>query len=100
MAWLFGNNADISFDERVRVITELQKIGENLTFDIYKDNEGWTAKCNEIEGIIACNTNPNPSGDEIESQIRDAIFSAFNVKFSKKPEAVESPFSFRYSFVK
>ena len=82
-ALLFGNNPDISLDERVRVISKLNKIG-SLTFKIETDEEGWTAQCNEIKGIIASNTNPNPSVEEIESQIRDAVFTALNVQFDKK----------------
>ena len=97
MAWLFGLNTDIHPDERARVLNELQKVG-SLTFKIHKDQEGWTAVCNELPGIIAANTNPNPSSDEIESQIRDAIFTAFNVKFAPRPQDIESPLSFQYSF--
>lgn len=96
-ATLFGNNPDISLEERTRVINELEKIG-SLTFKIYQNKEGWTAECNEISGIIACNTNPKPSNLEIESQIRDAIFAAFNVRFENKTDAVESPLKFEYSF--
>jgi hypothetical protein len=95
-AAVFGNNPYISLDERTRVVAELQKIG-SLTFKIQKDQEGWMAQCNEVEGIIASNTNPNPSNDEIESQIRDAVFAAFDVKFDKQPE-VQSPYAFGYSF--
>ena len=98
-AALFGNNPDISGDERLRVISELQKIG-SLTFKIYQDEEGWTAKCNEVPGIIAANTNPTPSNEEIESQIRDAVFTAFNVRFDKREESIKSPFGFGYSFEK
>ena len=97
-ALLFGNNADISLDEKARVISELNKIG-GLTFKISKDEEGWVAKCNEIPAIIACNTNPSPTSDEIESLIRDAVFSAFNVRFEKKPDSIKSSLSFNYSFV-
>jgi hypothetical protein len=96
-ALLFGNNPDISMDERTRVTNEIEKIG-NLTFAVNKDEEGWTAQCNEVKGIIASNTNPNPSNDEIESQIRDAIFSAFNVQLEKVSEIRKSPFVFQYSF--
>jgi hypothetical protein len=99
LARLFGNNADISLDERSRVISEINKIG-NLTFKIYVDEEGWTAVCNEVKGIIASNTNPTPSDDEIESQIRDAVFVAFNVRFDKKLCDVKSPWGFEYSFAK
>ena len=77
-ALLFGHNPDISLDERARIFNELQKIG-SLTFNITKDEEGWVAQCREVSGIIAGGTNPNPTNSEIESQVRDAIFSAFNV---------------------
>jgi|SRR3989344_9111435 len=98
MAWLFGLNPDIHPDERERVLNELQKIGGKLTFKVNQDKDGWMAQCDELPGIIASNTNPNPSKDEIESQIRDSIFTAFNVHFEKKPISVESPLAFTYSF--
>ncbi len=88
IALLFGNNPDISLDERARVINELQKIGE-LTFKISKTEEGWVAQCNQISGIITGGTNSKPTKSEIESQIRDAIYAAFNVKIR---EDRESPF--------
>lgn len=78
-AMLFGNNPDITLDERARVLSELNKIG-SLTFAITKDAEGWMAQCKEVTGIIAGGTNPNPTNSEIEAQIRDSIFSAFDVK--------------------
>lgn len=94
-ASLFGNNPDISIEERVRVIREIEKIG-SLTFKIKKNEDGWLTQCNEVSGIITGNTNPNPTQIEIESQIRDAIYAAFNVKFEKKqPTAIQS---FEYTF--
>jgi len=95
-ALLFGNNPDISLDERTRVIGEIQKIGK-LTFKINKHEEGWMAQCNEVSGIITGNTNPNPTKVEIESQIRDAIYAAFNVKVDTKRQETESAFLFGYS---
>ncbi|KKW11368.1 MAG: hypothetical protein UY50_C0015G0012 [Parcubacteria group bacterium GW2011_GWA2_49_9] len=92
-ASLFGNNPDISLEEKVRVMQEIQKIG-GLTFRVKKDTEGWLAQCNEAKGIITGNTNPSPTAIEIESQIRDAIFVAFNIKIDKR--SVASPFSFEY----
>lgn len=86
IAFLFGSNSNISPEEKARVIDELEKIGSMLTFKIYKNEEGWTAQCNEVSAIIAGGTNINPSNSEIESQIRESIFSAFNV------EAKESPY--------
>ena len=80
-ALLFGNNPDIALDERARVLTELYKIG-SLTFEITTSGDGWVAQCKEVPGIIAGGTNINPSNSEIESQIRDSIFAAFDVKTS------------------
>jgi hypothetical protein len=96
-ASLFGNNPDISLDERTRVINEIQKIGK-LTFKISNDEEGWMAQCNEVGGIITGNTNPNPTNVEIESQIRDAIYAAFNVKIDKRGQETEFPFPFSFGY--
>ncbi|MCX6789909.1 MAG: hypothetical protein NTV60_00065 [Candidatus Kaiserbacteria bacterium] len=79
LAALFGNNPDISLDERARVLTELQKIG-SLTFNLTTDAEGWVAQCGEVPGILAGGTNPKPTSAEIESQIRESIYAAFDVK--------------------
>ena len=79
IAALFGNNPSISLDERARVAAELEKIG-GLTFNLSKDENGWVAQCDEVAGIIAGGTNPNPSPNEMESEIRSAVFSAFNVR--------------------
>lgn len=96
LASLFGNNPHIDLDERTRVAGELEKIG-SLNFKVSKDEEGWMAQCKELPGIITGNTNPNPKNDEIESQIRDAIYAAFNIKIKKK--AIPSNYQkFKYSF--
>lgn len=79
---VFGYNPDISPVERERVVAQLQKIG-SLTFRVEKHEDGWMASCVEVPGLIAANSNPNPSEFEIESQVREAIYVAFNVKFEK-----------------
>lgn len=85
---------NVSEEEKFRVGTEITKVG-SLTFDkIEKSAEGWFAQCKEIEGIIAGSTNPTPTNTEIESEIRQAIFSAFNVKIIETP--TETPFKFEY----
>lgn len=94
LANLFGNNPDVSVQERSRVMKEVERFG-GLTFTVQRNAEGWFAQCNEVRGIITGNTNPSPTAIEIESQIRDAIFSAFNVKFEKS--AIASPFGFEYA---
>lgn len=93
IALIFGGNSNVSPEEKTRVINELEKLGSILTFKIYKNDDGWTAQCNEVSGIIAGGSNANPTNSEIESQIRESIFSAFNV------ENKESPF-FTFSEVK
>jgi|SRR3989344_3136116 len=85
IAFLFGGNFNVSPEEKARVIDELEKIGGTLTFKIYKDKEGWTAQCNEVSGIIAGDTKINPTKSEIESHIRESIFSAFNIETEESP---------------
>lgn len=83
---IFDGDNNISPIERQRVEEELRKIGKMLTFKLSKDENGWMAQCNEIEGIIAGGTNTEPTDSEIKSQIRESIYSAFSV------EAEETPF--------
>ena len=92
-AALFGNNPAISLDERARVAAELEKIG-SLSFDLCKEESGWTAQCKEVPGIIAGGTNPDPSPNEIESEIRSSIFAAFNVQ-EQEPEKKSPYFAIR-----
>ena len=92
-AALFGNNPAISLDERARVMGELEKVG-TLTFSVSKDENGWVAQCDEASGIIAGGTNPTPSTNEMESEIRSAIFAAFNVH-ETEPEAKSPYFGIR-----
>lgn len=74
-------------------MTELEKIG-TLTFSLSKDENGWVAQCDEVTGIIAGGTNPNPSPNEMESEIRSAIFAAFNVH-ETEPEPKSPYFGIR-----
>ena len=92
---LFGNEPDIAFDEKMRVLGELNKIG-SLTFKVEKHTDGWVAECQEVPAIITGNTNPEPSNFEIESLIREAVFSAFNVRFMDTSNSVASPLRFEY----
>jgi hypothetical protein len=93
---VFGNEPDISFAEKLRVIDELNKIG-SLTFKVEVHEDGWVAESKEIPAIVTGNTNPNPSAFEIETLIREAIFSAFAVKFESKPKGdVRSPLEFKF----
>lgn len=88
----------VSEEERFRVGTEINKMGGISFSKIEKTEEGWFAQCDQIDGIIAGNTNPTPTNSEIESEIRQAIFSAFNVRVEEA--SVKSPFSFEYGVLK
>ena len=70
---------DLSDEEKMRITLEIRKIG-NLTFSLYYDEDGWTAQCNEVSGILASGDNPKPSLDEIESEMRSAILAVFGAK--------------------
>lgn len=84
----------VSEEERFRVAKEIKKVG-GLTFGkVEKSNKGWVTECVEIPSIIAGNANPNPTNTEIESEIRQAILAAFDVKTEE--QNVKSPFKFEY----
>ena len=51
-----------------------------LTFNIKLDEDGWIARCEEIPGLFTGGEHP-VTKDKINTQIKDAIFSAFNVPF-------------------
>ena len=87
---------NVSEEEKFRVGKEIEKLG-SLTFQIHKSDEGWFAQCNEVSGIIAGNANPNPTDAEIQAEIRQAIFSAFNVEVDVPDSAITSPYTFEYS---
>jgi hypothetical protein len=94
---LFGGEP-VSESEKARVIEEIEKVG-SLTFSLTINEEGWVAQCNEISSLIAGNTNPSPTDIEITSEIRAAIFSAFDVKV--EPASIQSPYQeFKYSIVR
>lgn len=52
---------------------------DGFTFEIEKDEEGWSAQCVDIPEIITSDTNPNATNEEIDSNIKDAIFTAFGL---------------------
>ncbi len=91
---MFGSER-VSESEKARLYEEMQALG-GLTFDVTTTEEGWTAQCQEIPAIIAGNTNPTPSTVEIETEIRLAIFAAFDIKPEKAE--IESPISEQFSY--
>lgn len=67
-------------DIRIREMNiEIAKRGGQLNFKITKDNSGWVAECENLKGIITGGSNPNPSADEINQELKDAIFTAFSI---------------------
>ena len=60
------------------MLNEIRKMG-GLRFKIQKNDEGWTAECENFKGIITGGVNPKVTDEEINSQIKDAIFTAFGI---------------------
>ena len=78
LAKLFHFPLDPKSDRRVRVMKdEIDKVGGRLNFVVHRHEDGWTAECKEIKGIVTGDTEPNPTDQEINDLIRDAIFTAF-----------------------
>jgi|GEM_PF-2605195 len=69
-----------------KMTKQIEQLGGMLHFTISKDEEGWSAQCNEIMGIITGGSNPAPTDFEIESNIREAIFTAFHVETTTSSE--------------
>lgn len=61
---------------------QISEVGRDgmLHFIIKTNEEGWTAQCEEITGIITGGANPNPTQDEINVNIRDAVYSVFDIQ--------------------
>lgn len=66
-------------DVRVRnMLVALEQQG-SFHFKIERHKNGWTAECENVKGIVTGGTNPDPAQEEIDAQIKDAIFTAFGV---------------------
>jgi hypothetical protein len=78
-ASLFGNETAIPASEMERVMDEISKIGL-LTFKVTHHETGWIAQCDQVDGIMAYDTNPSPTDEEIQDGIREAILAAFCVQ--------------------
>jgi hypothetical protein len=70
---------NVSDDEKLRVGNEISKLGGLSFSHIEKTTDGWYTQCDQLDSIMAGNSNPNPTPIEVESEIRKAIFAAFNV---------------------
>ncbi|MBU3942911.1 hypothetical protein KKA24_02920 [Patescibacteria group bacterium] len=66
-------------DYRVQnMLSEAKRMG-GFKFDIKKHENGWTAECINFKGIITGGQNPKPTIAEVDEQIKDAIYTAFNI---------------------
>lgn len=61
---------------------QISEVGRDgmLHFIIKTNEEGWLAQCEEISGIITGGSNPNPTQEDINLSIRDAVYSTFDIK--------------------
>ena len=65
---------------RVQSMKEtMERVGGKLNFTIQRHADGWLAECEEIKGIITGGTGSNPTDEEINDNIRDAVFSTFGI---------------------
>ena len=79
LAKLFNFPIKAERDYRVQtMLTEIQRMC-GLRFKIQKNNEGWIAECENFKGIITGGVNPKVTDEEINLQIKDAIFTAFGI---------------------
>lgn len=80
---------------------EIRKAGGLLHFNIQADVSGWHAECVEIDGLITGGQSPHPTDDEIQTNIREAIHTAFHItpaEQNKKPISNANEFQAVYSF--
>ena len=67
-------------DFRVQaMLSDIQRLGGSLKFIVKKTNEGWLAECENLKGIITGGANSLPTEKEMNSQIKDAVFTAFGI---------------------
>jgi hypothetical protein len=92
-AMFFKGNEAEDFRALERMSKQIGELGGELHFTIHKTEDGWMAKCNEVEGIITGGVNPCPEDYEIQSQIREAIYTAFDIKTKISPERIKSSVS-------
>jgi hypothetical protein len=84
-ASLFNRGQSPNDPKKVAIMEEeIRKVGGLLHFTVRTqkngtEDTGWTAQCDEIEGIMTGGDNPDPSDEEIRSGIRQAIHTAFDI---------------------
>lgn len=77
-------------EEVSRISEELKSLGGVLVFAVEKGVDGWSAQCKQVPGIITGGSNPEPTEYEIQSQVRDAIYSAFHIETRIHPELLKT----------
>ena len=65
---------------------EIRKVGGLLHFNVQADSSGWHAECKEIDGLITGGQNSHPTDDEIQTNIREAIHTAFHITPAEQEE--------------
>ena len=79
---------------------EIRKVGGLLHFNIQSDASGWHAECVEIDGLITGGRNPRPTEDEIQTNIREAIHTAFHITTEQDEKPIQNTNDFQavYSY--
>ena len=85
-----GSHRADNYKDVERMQKQLQELGGMLHFSIIKDKDGWMARCSEVDGLITGGSNIDPGNFEVESRIRDAIYTAFHMKTKIAPEFLRS----------
>ncbi len=71
---------DPGSDQHVKAMkAAIEKVGGRLNFIVQRHEDGWTAECQEIKGIITGGTERDPTDQKINYNIKDAIFTAFGI---------------------
>lgn len=80
LAKLLNFPIDPENDRRVQAMkAEIEKVGGRLNFTVQRHENGWTAECKEIKGVVSGGTERNPTEQEINNTIRDAVFTTFGI---------------------
>lgn len=88
-AGLFDNGQVAEDEAQVEAMQqEIASVGGILHFSIEKSEGYWSAECDEIDGIITGGVGENPTNEEIESGIREAIHTAFGISSKVQSEDI------------
>lgn len=79
LAKVFNFPIEPEKDVHVRnMLVEIKRQG-GFRFQVKRNKDGWVAECENVKGIITGGSDPNATQAEIDSQIKDAIFTAFDI---------------------